>query len=116
MPVVFNDVIAVFDDSFQPTGNVKNEGISLHVEMKKLRHELRLVVEGPEGAGDALKVCLEDAALKSMIAAVAASFIGIGTSATTAAWSAASQALKVCLGDMFELKLDDRSEWITWWT
>lgn len=116
MPVVFNEVIAVFDDSFQPTGNVKNEGISLHVEMKKLRHELRLVIEGPEDTGDALKECLENAALKSMIAVVAASFIGIGASATTAAWAIASQALKACLGDMFELKLDDKSEWITWWT
>lgn len=115
MAILVDDTIAVYDDSFQPTGNVRFDPWP-HMEMKKLRHELHLVIEGPDDGTAAARDCLGRAAAAGLIAAIGTAFLGVGIGATAAAWEAASAALVKCLGDQFRVHLDDRSHWISWWT
>lgn len=116
MPELIKEVITVFDDSFQPTGNTKFEDWSIHFEMKKLRHELTLTVDGPESGVEAARGCLQTAAGAGLIAAVGTAFFGAGLGATGAAWAAAQEALVSCLGNQYAAKLDDKSHWICRYT
>lgn len=118
MSEVYKDVIAVFDDSFQPTGNTKGSlwPPSLSIEMKKLRHELTLTVEGPESGAAAARECVQRAAQAGLLGAVAGAFVGVGLGATTGAWAAAQAELVRCMGEQFSARIDDNSHWITWWT
>lgn len=115
MAALVDEVIGVFDDSFQPTGNTKFDPWP-HLEMKKLRHELHLTIEGPDDGAAAARNCLNQALGAGLIAAVGTAFLGVGIGATAAAWEAASATLLTCLGGQFSTRLDDRSNWITWWT
>ena len=115
MPVLIDDVIASYDDSFQPTGGTRFDPWP-HMEMKKLHHELHLVVEGPENTTDAARGCVNRAMSAGLIAAVGTAFLGVGLGATQAAWEAASAALIDCLGDAYSIRLDDHSDFVTWWT
>lgn len=115
MAILVNDVIGSYDDSFQPTGNTKFDPWP-HAEMKKLHHELHLVIEGPDEGAAAARNCLNQAASLGLIAAIGAAFLGIGLGATDAAWKAASAVLTNCLGSTFSARLEDQSHWETWWT
>lgn len=107
--VIVRETIAVFDDSFQPTGMC-----SLHsVRMKKLRHELTLVAEGPDEAR--IRACLAEAVGVGLIAGIAAAF-PTGGGALAAAIGAGASYLKSCLGSSFDVRFDNRSHWITWCT
>lgn len=102
--VIVRQSLAAFDDSFQPTGTIHwhNDGPfgtpTPHVEMKKLHHELTLVVEGPDEAR--IRSCINQAIAAGLIAAIAAAF-ATGGLALQAAISAALTALTACLGNNF---------------
>jgi hypothetical protein len=104
--------LAIFDDSFQPTGNTKFDPWP-HVEMKKLRHHLTLKVTGPDE--NKIRSCINQSVAAGLIAAIAAAYAtgGLGLSAAVSAFLA---SLTSCLGNGFEAKVDDRSYWIYWWT
>lgn len=120
MSVLHQGTIAVFDDSFQPTGTIhwRNDGPlgipNPHVEMKKLRHELVLKIEGPDGLKDAAEDCLKQAAISAAIAAVISSFVGAGIGATGAAWGIFQAQFLACAGQQVQVRIDDSSHWITW--
>lgn len=120
MAILHKDTIAIFDDSFQPTGTIhwKNDGPwglpNPHIEMKKLRHELVLTIEGPEDLKDAAENCLRQGAIAGAVSALIASFIGAGIGATGAAWAAFQTAFIACAGNQIQIRIDDSSHWITW--
>ena len=111
MGTVYDQSIASFDDSFQPTG-VEWDGIVPHMKMKKLHHDLHLVIDGPDGAD--IKKCLVGAAEAGMVAVVSAYITG-GT-AIVAAEGIFLGVLGGCLGADFSARLDDRSHWVNWVT
>lgn len=109
--------LAIYDDSFQPTGTIhwRNDGpfgIPMpHAEMKKLRHELTLTIEGPDE--ERIRGCIRQATAVGVIAAIVAAIATSG-GALHAAISAALAALEQCLGDGFSVRIDDQSHWIFW--
>jgi hypothetical protein len=110
--VIHRQTIATFDDSIQPTGRTKFDPWP-HLEMKKLHHELELIVEGPDEAQ--IVSCIRKAAAAGLIAAIVAAFI-TGGAALPAAISAFLTELKNCLGDTFTARVDNHSHWEYWWT
>ena len=120
MSILHQGSIAIFDDSFQPTGTIHwpNDGPfgipTPHVEMKKLRHELTLTVEGPEDLRAAVEDCFKQAAVSAAIAAVIGSFVGAGIGATGAAWETFQTQFIACAGNQIQVRIDDQSHWITW--
>lgn len=113
MAQVLQDVIARYEDSHQPTGETKFDPWP-HMKMKKLVHELRLTIDGPDAAK--ARSCVDQAAAAGLIAGVGAAFLGAGLGATSIAWQAALAALTTCLGDGFSARIDDNSHWEEWWT
>jgi hypothetical protein len=116
--LLYDHVIATFDDSIQPTGTIhwgKSGGLIPvpipHVEMKKLHHELHLVIYGPNGAD--VSHCLQSAAVIGLIAGVVAAYT-TGGAALPAAEAAFVAALEGCLGANFSATFNDQSHWITW--
>lgn len=107
--VVIRDKIAAFDDSFNITGSCG--GFSL--KMKKLRHELFLVVEGPDERK--IRRCIEEALGIGLIAAIIAVY-ATGGGALSAAMSALVAHVTKCLGNEFSVRLEDKSHWIHWCT
>jgi hypothetical protein len=116
---IFNQTIAGWDDSHQPTGTIIwiNDGPfgtpTPHLEMKKLEHRLVLTVEGPDG--EAIRKCVERAVNAGLFAAIVAVVV-TGGGALAAAIGAAISELKSCLGDGFMVKIEDRSHWVYWHT
>jgi hypothetical protein len=115
MPNLVSDVVAQFEDSWQPTGNTKFENWSIHVEMKKLVHKLILKVDGPDEGVAHARGCVTKAMTAGLVAAVAAAF-GTGGAALPAAQAAAIGTLTACLGGAYQTRFDDDSHWETWWT
>jgi hypothetical protein len=118
MPVLYDHVIARFDDSIQPTGTIhwgQSGGLIKvpipHVEMKKLAHELHLVISGPDG-GDVTH-CVQSGAVVGLIAAVVTAYVS-GGAAIGAAEEAFKDALLLCLGANFSVRFDNQSHWVTW--
>lgn len=115
--VIVRQTLATYEDSIQPTGTIhwKNDGPfgtpMPHIEMKKLRHQLVLTVEGPDE--DKIRDCIRKAAAAGLIAAIVAAAAG-GGGALQAAVSAALAALERCLGDGFSVRVNDLSHWIYW--
>ena len=107
--VFIRDKIAAFDDSFNITGSCG--GFSL--KMKKLRHELFLIVEGPDERK--IRRCVEEALGVGLIAAIIAVY-ATGGGALSAAMSALVAHVTQCLGDGFSVRLEDTSHWIHWCT
>jgi|GEM_PF-3209106 len=107
--VIYRREIAAFDDSFQPIGMCS----TFSVRMKKLRHTLTLVIEGPDQ--NQIEKCVEQALHAGLIAAVIAVF-ATGGAALQAAASAFISALTNCLGNSYEVRIEDRSHWIEWCT
>lgn len=111
---IFNQTLASYDDSFQPTGTIHWSGgfpPVPHIEMKKLHHELVLTAEGPDDAK--IRDCLAKATAAGLIAAIAAAFASGGLG-LQAALSAFLSALLGCLGDAYTARIDDQSHWIYW--
>ncbi len=107
--LVRQDLIS-FDDSFNPIGFCSGFG---HIKMKKLHHTLTLTIEGPDEAK--ARSCLAEATAAGVVAAVVAVY-ATGGGALSAAISAFLAQLKGCLGDAFEVRVDDHSDWIEWCT
>jgi hypothetical protein len=111
----FERTIAVYDDSFQPTGTIHWSGHFPpvpHVEMKKLRHELTIVADGPDE--DKIRRCIDTSLQAGALAAIIAAFASGGWAAAEAFVSGALGALETCLGQGFGVKLSDHSHWIYW--
>ena len=118
MAVLYDHRVASFDDSIQPTGTIhwgKSGGLIPvpipHVEMKKLHHELHLVINGPNGAD--VSNCVQNAAVVGLLTAVVVAY-ATGGAATAAAEAAFTGALEGCLGAHFSATFQDHSHWITW--
>ena len=118
MARLYDHVIATYDDSIQPTGTIhwgKSGGLIPvpipHVEMKKLHHELHLVIDGPDGAD--VSGCVQTAAFVGLLAGLLAAY-ATGGAGLAAAESAATEVLVGCLGSKFQARFDNQSHWITW--
>ncbi len=118
MVVLYDQVVASFDDSIQPTGTI-HWGTSgglvpvpvPHVEMKKLHHELHLVINGPSGAD--VTNCIRSAAFVGLLAGVVAAYATAGAG-IAAAEAVAITSLTACLGGQFNVGFQDNTQWITW--
>src|SRR5260370_42230029 len=110
MAVLLQQILANYEDSWQPTGNVKFDGFPRvpHFEMKKLVHKLILIVEGPDDGAAIVHNCLQQAGVAALIAAVGAAFAS-GGAAAGAAWEAGKAVFLGCLGEKFVARLDDQS-------
>ncbi len=112
---IVEQAVAIYDDSFQPTGTIHWDGgfIPLpHVEMKKLRHELTLIIEGPDEGQ--IRRCIDTSLAAGAVAALIAAFATGGWGAAEAFAATALSTLEGCLGAGFSVRLNDRSHWITW--
>ena len=105
MAVLHDHSIASLDDSQQPTGTIhwtQSGGLIpvpvSHVEMKKLHHELRLVINGPDGAD--VSACVNQAAFAGLLAGLVAAYV-TGGAGIPAAEAAAITTLTNCLGNTF---------------
>jgi hypothetical protein len=101
-----------YDDSFQPTGRVKFDPFP-HVEMKKLHHDLTLIVTGPDEAR--IRSCINEAIAAGLLAAIVAALATLGA-ALPAAISAFLARLEGCLGQSFSARIENQSHWEYWWT
>lgn len=110
--VIVRRDLASYDDSIQPTGATKFDPWP-HLEMKKLHHNLVLIVEGPDEAH--IRDCINKAIAAGLIAAIIAACATLGA-ALPAAISAFMKALGLCLGAGFTVKVEDQSHWVYWWT
>ncbi|WP_380874328.1 hypothetical protein ACFB49_47220 [Sphingomonas sp. DBB INV C78] len=104
------ETIAVYDDSFQPIGFCS--GFPPHIKMKKLRHELVLIIEAPDEAQ--IRRCLNEAIAAGLVAAIAA-VIMTGGGALAAAIAAFQSYLSHCIAGS-TIRFDNRSHWIEWCT
>jgi hypothetical protein len=108
--VIVRDQLATYDDSFNVIGLCSGFG---SLKMKKLRHTLTLVVEGPDE--QKVRQCIAQAAGAGLIAAIIAAYATAGL-ALQAAVSAFLASLRDCLGSSFIIRVDDESHWIEWCT
>lgn len=115
MATLVQEVIAVFDDSFQPTG-LEWDGLIPHAKMKKLRHELTLTIDGPDDIRGKVEGCLKQAGIAAALTALAAAFSGVGIGATGAAWGIFQTTFISCVGNNVQTRIDDKSHWIEWTT
>lgn len=115
MATLVSDVIGSYEDSWQPTGNTKIEGWSVHFEMKKLVHKLILIVEGPDDGMAAARAAVNQAAAAGLVAAISAVFL-TGGAALALAEEAVIASLTASLGGAFQVRVDNDSHWEFWWT
>lgn len=106
---IVNHRLATYEDSWQVIGHCS----WFSVKMKKLVHELVLVVEGPDEGK--IRACISEATGAGLVAAILAVY-ATGGGALSAAVSAFIGQLTACLGDGFTIKVDDKSEWVEWCT
>ena len=113
--VIVSRELGAFEDSFQPTGRTKfgNWKHPVSAEMKKLHHDLVLVVEGPDEGK--IHSCVNEAVAAGLIAAIAAAF-ATGGAALPAAIAAFLASLEECLGAAYTARVDNSSHWEYWWT
>lgn len=107
--VLVRQQLASYDDSFNPIGFCSG----LSIKMKKLRHTLTLVVEGPDE--QKVRQCFAEAAGAGLVAAIIAAY-ATGGLGLQAAVSAFLSSLKGCLGDSFSVNVENDSYWIEWCT
>jgi len=110
MPELVNERIAVFEDSHQI--HSVSGLFPTRVEMKKLVHELFLVINGPDE--NAARSCLESAARVGLVAGLITAYIGAGIGATGIAFEALKAELIRCLGSSFSVTIKDNSRWEHW--
>ena len=111
---IVSQKIAHYEDSWQPTGNTKIDWGGVHIEMKKLDHDLTLTVEGP--SEQQIRNCISTALAAGVLAAIVAAFGTGGLGAANAGLAVAEQALLACLGAGYTVRFNDDSHWETWWT
>lgn len=119
MAIIAQIVLGGYEDSQQPTGSGKFAGPWYHAiwhpQMKKLVHEVVLVVEGPVASPNAMaKVhsCLQDATIASLVAAVSHSYATAHSlDAARSAWDGGHKQFIDCLGAQFSAHVDDQSHW-----
>lgn len=111
MAVLLNDEIAKYEDSHQIHSV---SGFPPKVEMKKLVHRLRVVIEGPENTEAAARNCFNGAVQKGLLAAAAAAFLGAGPSAAEIGFAAAKVDMLACMGGAYSVRLDNNSAWEYW--
>lgn len=107
--VIIREKIASYEDSWQPIGVCG----PFSVRMKKLLHELTLIVEGPDESK--IRACIGDAMGVGLIAGLLSAFI-TGGAALASATTAFITHLKGCLGSEFHVRLNDSSRWEEWCT
>ena len=124
MARIAEDKIAIYDDSWQTKVEWELQNIVFGIKTKvpvpftrALRHELFLVVDGPDNVGDGVKNCISQAAGAGLIAAIASAYVGAGIGAIEAGKAAFIASVTACLGDLANqvtVTLDDRSHWTDW--
>jgi hypothetical protein len=107
---IIEETIAVWDDSHQPIGFCS--GWPPKLKMKKLRHNLVVTIEAPDG--NQIRRCLNEAAAAGLVAAIAAVVL-TGGGALAAAIGAYVSYLKGCIANA-SVRVDNRSHWIEWCT
>jgi hypothetical protein len=110
--VIVQQHLASYDDSFQPTGNTKFDPWP-HAQMKKLHHDLVLIVSGPDAAR--IRSCIDKAVTAGLLAAIIAAISSLGA-ALPAAIAAFLAELESCLGNSFSVRIENQSHWEYWWT
>lgn len=105
----FRQQLACFDDHITTLG--PHGPTSLH--MKKLRHTLALVIDGPDQA--AMRRCVAEVAGTAVVADIVAAY-ACGGGSLSAAISALIAQLEDGLGSAFHTRINDQSEWIEWHT
>lgn len=116
-PVIFKRNIASYEDSHQPTGTVhwKNDGpfgLSIpHPEMKKLVHNLSLIIEGPDE--EKIRKCVNDALSQGVFAGIIAAFVTGGIGVIEAFLATVTASLTACIGGG-TVKFADDSHWEYW--
>jgi hypothetical protein len=110
--VIVQQHLASYDDSIQPTGRTKFDPWP-HFEMKKLHHDLVLIVSGPDEAK--IRTCINQAIAAGLLAAIIAAISTFGA-ALPAAISAFIASLEGCLGNSFSVRIENQSHWEYWWT
>lgn len=108
--VIYKQTIASYEDSWQPIGFCSGFG---SIKMKKLKHDLVLTIEGPDG--EKIKNCIERSIGIGLIAAIIAAYV-TGGAALPAAISAFLASIESCLGEGFSVRFDDHSDWVKWCT
>jgi len=111
MAVILDEKVARYEDSHQ-VHSVNIVDWKPKTTMKKLEHNLYVVIEGPDEAK--AKDCFDQALKAGLIAGVAAAFIGAGLGAAQIAFGAAKASMLACLGDGFDVLLRDESHWVYW--
>lgn len=120
MAILHQGNVAIFDDSFQPTGEFESKddgpfGLPVpHAKWKKLRHTLAFTIEGPEDLTAAAEDCLKKAAVAGAFAAIVAAFTTGGIGAVSALWQAFEATFLACAGEQVSTRIDDHSEWLYW--
>ena len=116
--VIVKHHLGSYDDSTQPTGTIhwKNDGPfgipNPHIEMKKLHHDVDIVIEGPDQ--EKIEACLKQALTAGVLAAIAGAIATGGLGGASAGIAAAQAALISCLGAAFSVRIDTSSHWIFW--
>lgn len=111
MAVILREKVARYEDSHQ-IHSVEVVDFKLKTTMKKLEHNLYIVIDGPDLS--TAKNCLQNAISTGVIAGVGAAFMGVGLSAAEIAFSAAKASMLECLGSGFDIRLESDSQWIYW--
>jgi hypothetical protein len=107
--VIVREPLAHYDDSFNAIGLCG--GFS--IKMKKLSHDLTLIVEGPDEGK--IRECIAQATGIGLIAAIIAVY-ATGGGALSAATAAFLSSIEGCLGNSFSVRIDDEQHWVEWCT
>jgi len=111
MAEILNEKVARYEDSHQ-VHSVNIVDWKIKTTMKKLDHNLFIVVEGPDAAK--AKSCFDQAAKTGLIAAAGAAFVGAGLGAAEVGFTVAKASMRECMGDAFDIHLRDESNWVYW--
>lgn len=110
---IITQQLASYDDSFQPTGTIHWDGWTPHPEMKKLHHDVVIIVEG--GDENTVRDCLNKAFTDALLAAILAALISGGMAAAGAFLSTGVDSLTRCIGsEAINVRIIDNSHWVYW--
>ena len=111
MAVILNETVARFEDSLQ-VHSVNVVNWRLITTMKKLDHTLSVVIDGPDEAK--ARSCFNQALQAGAIAAAATAFVGAGIGGAEIGFGVAKATMLACLGEGFDVRLNDESHWVYW--
>jgi hypothetical protein len=118
---IYKNVVFVYDDSWQSKAEWDDCRICIPkvtVRWRSLRHEMTLVVKGPDSefAKNAVNSCMQEAIGAGLVATLAAVYTG--GAAMPAAWGAFEQYFVGCLSykgaGSVSFGIEDRSQWTPW--